>query len=239
MTRLLGFENPHDALGVKFKYSRDEYEFTIVGVVEDFHSESLQNQMDNVIFSNLSFNIKEMAVKFNPARTKLNGTQETIEKIKAEWERIFPDDIFDYDFLDDQIANMYGEEERTTNLVQLFAIIAIAICCLGLFGLTSYTANQKVKEIGIRRVNGAKATEILIIVNKNLIILEVIAFVIACPIAWIAMHKWLQTFAYRTELSWWLFVLSGVLAFGIVLLTVSWQSWKAATRNPVDALRYE
>jgi len=239
MTRLLGFEDPHDAIGKKFKYGRDGTEFTIVGVLEDFHSESLQNPMDNVIFSNLSFNIKEMAVKFSPARTNLNNTKETIDRIKAEWAKLFPDNIFNYSFFDEQIANMYGEEERAANLVQLFAFIAIAICCLGLFGLTSYIANQKIKEIGIRRINGAKAAEILITLNKNLLIMEVIAFVIACPIAWIIMHKWLQTFAYRTGLSWWIFVLSGIFAFGIALLTVSWQSWRAATRNPADTLRYE
>lgn len=239
MTRLLGFDDPRDAVGKVFKYGKDEKEFTICGVLEDFHSESLQNQIDNVIFSNLSFNIKEMAVKFSSAGTNLNNTQETIDKIKDGWNRIFPNDIFNYSFLDEQITSMYGEEKHATNLVQLFTIIAIAICCLGLFGSISYIANQKVKEIGIRRVNGAKPIEILIILNKNLIKLEVIAFVIACPFAWIVMNKWLQTFAYRTELSWWLFVLSGILTFVIALLTVSGQSWRAATRNPVDALRYE
>jgi putative ABC transport system permease protein len=239
MTKLLGFENPHDALGIKFKYGRGGLEFTIVGVVEDFHAEPLQYQMDNVIFSNLSFNIKEMAVKLNPAMFKLKDTQVTIDRIKNEWNRIFPDDIFNYNFLDEQIANMYEEEEHTTNLVQLFAIIAIAICCLGLFGLISYISNQKVKEIGIRRVNGAKAIEILIILNKNFIKWELIAFVIASPIAWVVMKKWLQTFAYRTDLSWWIFILSAFIVFVVAGLTVSQQSWRAAKRNPADALRYE
>jgi len=120
-----------------------------------------------------------------------------------------------------------------------FSIIAIIIACLGLFGLVLNSTQQRSKEIGIRKINGAKISEVLMMLNKDFVKWVVIAFVIATPIAWYAMHKWLENFAYKTSLSWWIFALAGLLALGIALLTVSWQSWRAATRNPVEALRYE
>ena len=118
-------------------------------------------------------------------------------------------------------------------------IIALVISCLGLYGLASHFITNRTKEIGIRKVNGAKVSEVMTLLNKDFIKWVVIAFVIAAPIAWFAMNKWLENFAYKTNLSWWIFALAGMLAIGIALLTVSWQSWKAATRNPVEALRYE
>ena len=239
LTELLGFMDPSKALGERFKYGRGNFEFAIVGVVEDFHAQSLQQNMENVIFSNFSRNNKEMAVKINPATASLSGLKEAVERIQSEWQNTFPDVIFNYNFLDEQIAGLYNEEQRTTRLVQLFAIIAIIIGCLGLFGLISYVTSVKIKEIGIRKVNGAKISEILTMLNKDFIKWVVIAFVIAVPIAYYAMNKWLENFAYKTTLSWWIFALAGLLALGIALLTVSWQSWRAATRNPVEALRYE
>jgi len=239
LTRLLGFNDPHDALGEKFEYGRGGLQFTIIGVVEDFHAESLHQEMDNVIFSNLPWNIKEIAIKFDPAIINQSGFKETIDKVKSEWNTIFPDDIFDYSFLGQQIKDMYKEEIHITSLFQLFAIISILIGCLGLYGLISYVTSRKVKEIGIRKINGAKVSEILVMLNTDFIKWVAIAFLIACPIAYYTMHKWLENFAYKITLSWWIFALAGVLALGIALLTVSWQSWRAATRNPVEALRYE
>ena len=239
LTNLLGFDDPNEALGEKFEYSRDRNEFTIIGVVENFHNQSLHSGMENVIFSNLSWNIKEMIVKINPATTSFSGLDRTIAKIQAEWLKMFPENIFEYEFLDQQIAGLYKEEKRTSRLVQLFASIAIIIGCLGLFGLISFITTQRIKEIGIRKVNGAKVSEILAMLNKDFVKWVAIAFVIACPIAWYVMSKWLENFAYKTTLSWWVFALAGLLALGIALLTVSWQSWRAATKNPVEALRYE
>jgi ABC-type antimicrobial peptide transport system permease subunit len=239
LTELLGFKDPFEALGEKFKYGRGNMVFTISGVVEDFHAQSLHQNMDYVILSNLPWNIKEIAIKINPSTASLSGFTESIKKIQTEWQKTFPDAIFNYNFLDQKIETMYKEEQRTTSLIQLFALVAILIGCLGLFGLISYVTSQKIKEIGIRRVNGAKISEILTMLNKDFIKWVAIAFVISCPIAYYAMNKWLENFAYKTTLSWWIFALAGVLALGIALLTVSWQSWRAATRNPVEALRYE
>ncbi len=239
LTKLLGFDDPHDALDEVFKYGRNEMEFIIAGVVEDFHAQSLQEEMDYVILSNLSFNIKEMAVKINPVISSVAGYNNTIKKIKKEWSDIFPEAIFNYDFLDKKIAGFYNGQTNTFKLIRLFAIIAIIIASLGLYGLIAFIANQKNKEIGIRKVNGACVSEILAMLNKDFVKWVLIAFVIATPIAYYAMNKWLENFAYKTTLSWWIFALAGLLALGIALLTVSWQSWRAATRNPVESLRYE
>jgi putative ABC transport system permease protein len=130
-------------------------------------------------------------------------------------------------------------DNRTYHIVISFTIIAILISCLGLFGLVTFSTRQRTKEIGVRKVNGARVLEVVTMLNKNFVKWIVIAFVFATPIAYYAMHKWLENFAYKTTLSWWIFALAGLLALGIALLTVSWQSWRAATRNPVEALRYE
>jgi putative ABC transport system permease protein len=132
---------------------------------------------------------------------------------------------------------LYKSEEELQQIFTSFSVIAIIIACLGLFGLVLNSTQQHLKEIGIRKINGAKISEILIILNKDFIKWIVISFVIACPIALYAMHEWLNNFAYKTELSLWVFALAGLLALGIALLTVSWQSWRAATRNPVEVLR--
>ncbi|MBN1986824.1 MAG: ABC transporter permease [Prolixibacteraceae bacterium] len=239
LTQLLGFDDPNKAIGEIFQYGRNEMEFTIVGVVDDFHAQSLQQKMDYVILSNVSFNIKEMAVKINPATASLAGYNNTIEKIKHEWDDIFPETVFESNFLDQKIAGFYNGQTNTFKLIRLFAIIAILIASLGLYGLISFIANQKIKEIGIRKVNGAKISEVMVMLNTNFIKWIGIAFIISTPIAWFLMNKWLENFAYKTNLSWWVFALAGLMALGIALLMVSFQSWKAATRNPVEALRYE
>ncbi|QGY44666.1 FtsX-like permease family protein [Maribellus comscasis] len=239
ITELLGFVDPNNAIGEIFTYGRANREFNIVGVVEDFHAQSLQQQLDYVILSNVSFNIKEVAVKINPVTASLAGYNNSIQKIKKEWGDIFPEAIFNYNFLDKKIAGFYNSQTNTFKLIRLFAVIALLIASLGLYGLISFIANQKIKEIGIRKVNGANIAEVMAMLNINFIKWIAVAFVISTPVAWYAMNKWLENFAYKTSLSWWIFALAGVLALGIALLTVSWQSWRAATRNPVEALRYE
>jgi putative ABC transport system permease protein len=134
---------------------------------------------------------------------------------------------------------MYKDVERTSDIFLSFAILAIIVACLGLFGLAEFTTKERTKEIGIRKVNGAKINEILLLLNIKFIRWIVIAFIIASPVAWYAANLWLQNFAYHTSVSWWIFALTSLLTIGIAMLTVCWQSWKAATRNPVESLRYE
>jgi len=237
LTELIGFSNPQEAIGERIDYQANE--FKIVGVVEDFHAQSLQKSIENVIFGNFNGLINEMAIKINPTIINSDAYQELIKKLQTEWDGVFPKDIMNYRFFDEKIASLYKEEKNTSSLIQLFAIIAILIGSLGLFGLISYVISQKTKEIGIRKVNGAKVSEILLLLNKDFMIYFAIAFVIACPIAYYTMDKWLQNFAYRTELSWWLFALAGFISMVIALLTVSGQTFSAARRNPVEALRDE
>jgi putative ABC transport system permease protein len=134
---------------------------------------------------------------------------------------------------------MYKGEERLVSSIRLSAILAILISCLGILGLAEYTIKRRTKEIGLRKVNGATILNIIILLNTNFFKWVLIGFVIACPVTYFIMHKWLENFAYKTVLSWWIFALAGIIALGIALLTVSWQSWRAAMRNPVEALRYE
>lgn len=134
---------------------------------------------------------------------------------------------------------MYQADKRFRNLLFAGSSIALILTSIGLLGVILMHVQHRIKEIGIRKVNGARVTEILAMLNKDFIKWVIIAFVIATPIAWFVMNKWLENFAYKTSLSWWIFAVAGVLALGIALLTVSWQSWKAAARNPIEALRYE
>jgi putative ABC transport system permease protein len=134
---------------------------------------------------------------------------------------------------------VYKTEILQARLLSVFTILSLFICSMGLLGLSLLISQQRTKEIGIRKVNGARVSEILSMLNKDFVKWVVVAFVLATPAAYFAMNKWLENFAYKTSLSWWIFALAGLLALGIALLTVSWQSWKAATRNPVDSLRYE
>ena len=209
------------------------FEGTIVGVIKDFHTTSLHEEM-------LPFALL-MNENGNNIFIKTSGenTQATLQFIQQQLKKIVPDDPFEYKFLKDQIDNQYKTEILTSRIAGIATFLAIFISCLGLFGLVLSTVERKIKEIGIRKVNGAKVSEILKMLNKDFVKWVFVAFVIATPIAYYAMNKWLENFAYKTTLSWWIFALAGILALGIALLTVSWQSWRAATRNPVEALRYE
>jgi putative ABC transport system permease protein len=210
----------------------------VVGVVDDFNFESLQNQ------------IRPMLIMVNPAwdgwgystvniRFQTTDIQNLISQVEHLWKDRFSGTPFQVSFLDDRLASNYRSFQAQQKLIGFFSFLAIIISAIGLFGVTVFATRLKTKEIGIRKVNGAKILEVMILLNKDFIRWVIIAFVIAIPIAWYAMHRWLENFAYKTELSWWIFALAGLLALGIALLTVSWQSWKAATKNPVEALRYE
>jgi putative ABC transport system permease protein len=164
---------------------------------------------------------------------------QTIKFIKETWEEMVPGIPFQYFFIKDRYIERYMDEERLSKIVGTFTIIAIFLSCLGLFALIAWLSIQRTKEIGIRKINGASITGVMYMLSSDYIKLVAIAFIIACPIAWIIMHKWLQNFAYKTDLSWWIFGLSGIIALGIAIFTVSFQTWRAATRNPVESLRYE
>ena len=209
----------------------------IIGVVKDFNFNSLHQSVGPMTIRLTDGDQTSMMIKTDVVG--LAGISALISSMKNKIKEVVPDAFVEIKFLNDQIQHQYIKEIKAQKLLTYFSFFAIFISAMGLFGLVIFTTNQRRKEIGVRKVNGAKISEVLAMLNKDFIKWVAIAFVIASPIAYYAMNKWLENFAYKTTLSWWIFALAGLLAFGIALLTVSFQSWKAATRNPVEALRYE
>nr|WP_319511175.1 ABC transporter permease [uncultured Draconibacterium sp.] len=207
--------------------------YRICGVIDDFHNKSMQMSIMPFVAHYNPDNISHVIVRFS------GNPDESIALMKEAAKKYFPNTIFEYEFFDQRIKAAYNSERRFSNIIHLLTALSILIAVLGLLGVSYFSSLLRIKEIGIRKVNGAKISEILAMLNKDFVKWVAIAFVIATPTAYYAMNKWLENFAYKTTLSWWIFVLAGVLALGIALLTVSWQSWRAATRNPVEALRYE
>jgi putative ABC transport system permease protein len=170
---------------------------------------------------------------------KASNPQLAIQSLQNVWNRMNPEIPFEYRFLDQVYENLYNVERTANQVVTIGMVIAIFLAFMGLFAIAHYASLRRVKEVGVRKVNGAKTGEIVALLNRDFIVWVIIAFVVATPVSYFAMMKWLGNFAFKTSLSWWIFALAGALALGIALLTVSWQSYKAATRNPVKALRYE
>jgi len=216
---------------------KSRQKFVVIGVISDFHYASLHDKIEN-----FAFYVRNPETQFNRfvlARFEQNKTSTVVKSVENTMAEIYPDQPIKYDFLDNQLQEQYRSEQTLLRLINSFSVLAILVACLGLIGLSIFVTEQRTKEIGIRIVNGAKVSEIMGMLNNDYLKLIVVAFFIGSPIGYFAMQKWLQSFAYRTEISWWIFAFSGIMALGIALLTVSWQSWKAATRNPVEALRYE
>lgn len=210
----------------------------VIGAIEDFSYQGAQREMQPLVhffeeFENLT------SWSYLSVRAKPGASLQVIELVKKTWQETEPKSTVNYFFAIDKLNEYYKEYIQINKIIAWFSVLAIILSCLGLFALSSYALTRKTKEIGIRKVNGAKILEVMIMLNKDFIKRVVVAIVISTPVAWFALHKWLQNFAYRTELSWWIFAVAGLLALVIALLTVSWQSWRAATRNPVEALRYE
>ena len=208
----------------------------IIGVVKDFHYKSFNQPIGSLLIQN---NPDASYCLVSLKTADFQTLHNTIEKIKATASGISPAFPVEISFFDQAVENLYQSELQFRRTFSLFAGSAIVICCMGILAMSLFACQRRIKEIGIRKVNGARVSEVLTMLNRDFIKWVAIAFVIATPIAYFAMNKWLESFAYKTELSWWIFAVAGLLALGIALLTVSWQSWKAATRNPVEALRYE
>ncbi len=206
----------------------------IVGIAENFNTESLHNEITpGVIF----FSDEELTCL--SLRISSENVPKTLDYISKVWKSMCPDFALNYSFYNDMIEQQYQQEKRLAGTIGASSGIAIFISCLGLLSMILFAVKRRTKEIGIRKINGANVSEVMVLLCKDLLKWVVVSFVIATPIALYFMHKWLQSFAYKTELRWWIFVLAGVISLGIALLTVSLQSWWAATRNPVESLRFE
>lgn len=223
-----------DPVGKYFGRQGEDVKGMIAGVVKDFHFQSLHVGVEPMLILPLMSSPDYLVIRVAPQN--FSGT---VDKIKSTWAGLFPTLTCEVGFFDEGIESLYNSEVKISGLFKYFSFIAIFISSIGLFGLSLFVIERRKKEIGVRKVNGAKIGEVMILLNINFIKWVTIAFVLACPIAWFIAKSWLENFAYKTTLSWWVFALSGLLALGIAILTVSWQSWKAATRNPVEALRYE
>ncbi len=206
----------------------------IIGVLKNACFNSLHTQTEPVLFI-----LNDDSKGYINVKLKTSNIEEAISFIKESWVSFFPDVPFEYHFLDQRVAMLYENDLKKNTLMQLFTLVSIIISSMGFLNLSSNISKQKTKEIGIRKVNGATIYELLIMLNKDFIKLVGIAFVLACPIAYYAMNRWLQNFAYKITLSWWIFALSGFIALLIALITVSWQTYRAARKNPIEALRYE
>jgi putative ABC transport system permease protein len=226
--------NIEDPIGKKIYEGAHNPEegLTIIGVMKNFHYESLHQEISSLL-------VREGKGGKMTVRIATGNVQAKIKLIENTWKKFSNGQSFDYVFLDQDLASLYKAEVRTKQVVSIFSVLAIVIACLGLLALAAFIAEQRTKEIGVRKVNGARVSEIMLVLNRDFMNWVGIAFIIAIPGAWYLLHNWIVNFAYRTTLSWWIFALAGLAALILTIITVTWISWRAATRNPVEALRYE
>ncbi|MFT3705384.1 MAG: ABC transporter permease [Agriterribacter sp.] len=228
--KFMGFQN---AVGERILWWDKPY--TVIGVVKNMIMNSPYDEPRPTVFALLNEPANVVLLKLNPAAT----AKQSIAKIETAFNKINPDQPFEYQFVDEDYARKFDNEERVSKLSGFFAVLAIAISCLGLLGLTSFVAEQRKKEIGVRKVLGASVLNVWHLLSKDFLLLVMIAFLIAVPLSYYFMHNWLQNYNYRTEISWWIFIAAGIGSLLITLLTVSFQSIKAAIANPVKSLRTE
>ena len=231
----LSFGTPTEAISKKFWAGMDGGNIEIVGVVADFSAGSLHEAMKPLLMTSIPQEYQQVGIKIEAG----NGLPLVIASIEKAWKKTFPEGVFDVKFLDEEIDAFYKAEIRLFNLFKIFAGLAMLISCLGLWGLASFAAQQRTKEIGIRKVLGASVAGIAALLSKDFLTLVIVAFTIASPITYYFMSNWLQDFAYRIPIGWWVFAVVGLVAVLIALLTVSFQAIKAAVANPVKSLRTE
>lgn len=240
--RALGFAKPDDAIGKTVQTGESDLndgKGTVVGVVKDFHSNSLHEPITPFFINSNSANERAISIKLATRGKEIDNFKKNMAQIEKAWKEFYPNEKFEYHFFDETIARLYQKEQETASLMNTAMIIAIFISCMGLFGLATFTAQQRLKEIGIRKVLGASARAIVAMLSKDFLRLVTIAILIASPVAYYCMHQWLQDFAYRINISWWMFLLAGSGAVLIALITIGFQTIKAALSNPVKSLRSE
>jgi putative ABC transport system permease protein len=229
--KAMGFKNAEDAIGKKILVNDT---LTIEGVVQGFHQLGLQKPIDPQLILLRPDVRNEYSIKLQS-----ENMQQNIAAVQKLWDKFFPNDPFSYFFLDDLYAKQYASDQQFGKMFTLFAFLAILIACFGLLGLSSYNILQRTKEIGIRKVLGASIQNVLYMLSKDFLTLVAVAFVVAIPLAWLIMHSWLQNYAYRININWWVFLVAGMIAVLIAVITISFQAVKAAIANPVKSLRTE
>jgi len=232
----IGWSNP---IGKTIFYPGDQRRFKVIGVVRDFNTESLRNPISSFALFYKTSQAIHVAPAYLAVRIKPGDYQKAIGHIQAKWAEFMPDNPFEYSFLDAEFDSLYRTDQTIGKVFSVFTFLSLTVACLGLLGLAMFTAERRTKEIGIRKVLGASVQNVVTMLSKDFLKLVIIASLIAFPIAWYAMNKWLQDFAYKTDISWWVFALSTGAVCAIALFTISFQSLKAAMTNPVESLRSE
>ena len=235
--RQLGFEKPDDALAAEIIV--DDRPVPVAGVVKDFHLQSLHSPIQAVAIGTRRKYLRCFSLQLRTAGEDMGHFRSTMNKIESLWKTLYPDEAFEYQFMDETIARFYEAEQRTAKLVRTATGIAILLSCLGLFGLISYAATQRTREIGIRKVLGASVPDISGLLTRDFLILILVAAFIALPLATYLSGRWLENFAYRIEISWWMYLLAVLAALTVALLVVGVRALRAATANPAEALKYE
>ena len=235
--KVLGFNNLHQAIGKTIEW--DKRNIPIVGVVADFHQRSLHEVIKPLIFATKTAQQRAINIALQPQNADGTTWKAGIAKIKKVWKEIYPEETFEYNFLDETIRKYYTAEQNISKLLLWATGLAIFISSLGLLGLVTYITNQRTKEIGVRKVIGASITQIITLLSKDFLKLVLIAFVIAVPIAYLGAYKWLQNFAYKTSISGWIFITGGLIMFSMALIILCIRTFKAAAANPVKSLRTE
>jgi len=217
-------------------FQRYGQQVPVLGVMKDFNFQPLYREVGPLMIGQLQEDRWPWSIL-----VEMDGTNliTTVDRVKKEYSDFNGGVPFDYKFMDEAINSWYVKEVQTSKIVGYFTLLTILIAVMGIFAMSVFYLQQKVKEVGIRKVNGAKVVEVMAMLNIDFVKWVLAAFLIATPIAYLVMQKWLQNFAYKTDMSWWIFAIAGFGALGIAMFTVGWQSWRAATRNPVEALRYE
>jgi predicted permease len=234
---ILGFQKPQQAIGKYIEWS--DKQIPITGVVSDFIQRSLHESVKPLAIASWNNPERNFSIALQPQNEAGTAWKNTITKIEKAFKEVYPEDDFEYSFFDKDIAKYYRAEQNISSLLKWTAGLAIFISCLGLLGLVIYTTTQRTKEIGVRKVLGASVSQIVSLISKDFILLVLFAFLIATPVAWIGMNRWLQNFAFRTEISWWIFLSGAAIMIVIALLTLGFQTIKAAIANPVKSLRTE
>ncbi|MEP6465450.1 MAG: ABC transporter permease [Parafilimonas sp.] len=233
--KILGFKKPEDAIGKSLTFNNKS--MPIVGVLQDFHDQSTHAPISPMVFAGSPGD--EFHVRLQPNIAGADTWKNAISKIQKAFHQMYPDEDFNYAFVDEMVAEFYTSEQQIASLLTWATALSILISCLGLLGLVMYTINTRTKEIGIRKILGASVSNIISILSKDFVKLVLIAFVIAAPVAWWASYKWLENFAYKTTMNWWLFALSGLTMLLLALVTLSIHTIRAAIANPVKSLRTE
>lgn len=235
----IGITNPRTAVGQRVYYGDGNEFATIAGVVRNFHVNSLHQKIDPTVFQVVPNNFYQAGIKLQSENPTSTSIQTALADIEKAWTKAFPDQVFEYSFLDETLAQAYQSETRTARLIEVATILAVLIASMGLFGLATFTAEQRIKEIGVRKVLGASVSSIVALLSRDFLKPVVTAIIIASPVAWYLMHQWLQNFEFKIPVSWWLFVAAGSLMTAIAWVTVSFQSLRAAMLDPVKSLRSE